>query len=297
MRGAPILRAPISGDADCLGKRCIERDEVTCFLRLALEGVASPCSDRNLTSHALKHIALSWSSKAGISREDQASLGHHADAVRGTDAVYSFDLAIGPVQRLEAVIAQIASGEFTPDAPRSKFWNFPPKPFERAADAPNVVASPNSVLPETGGADPVEEGSDKEPQVSSESASESEAESSSSCEPDKRPRVRALLVPEPQANWHVHLKSRVLHLPYSARLFHCGKAIAATSVWPRMRISTERYARHASGVCRCRAISAQREVYPWRCAALTRQAMCLCEENDVSPTCEMLSHACVTCAL
>ena len=110
VRDSPVLRAPTSGDADCLGKRCIESDEVTCFLRLALEGVASPPNGRNLSSHALKHTALSWSSKAGFSREDQASLGHHADAVRGTDAVYSLEPASGPVQRLEAIIAQIASG-------------------------------------------------------------------------------------------------------------------------------------------------------------------------------------------
>ena len=81
----------------------------------------------------------------------------------------------------------------------------------------------------------MEEGPDKEvlesqyPPVSSESASESEAESSSGSElpPDKRPRVRALVVPEPQANWRVHLKSCVLHMPYGAKLFQCGKAIAA----------------------------------------------------------------------
>ena len=65
--------------------------------------------------------------------------------------------------------------------------------------------------------------------MSSESASESDAESSSGSEspPDKKPRVRALMVPELQANWHVHLKSRVLHMPYGAKLFQCGKAIAA----------------------------------------------------------------------
>ena len=60
---------------------------------------------------------------------------------------------------------------------------------------------------------PVDEGSDKEvlesqyPHMSSESASESDAESSSGSEspPDKRPRVRALMVPEPQANWRARL--------------------------------------------------------------------------------------------
>ena len=55
-----------------------------------------------------------------------STLSHHVDAVRGMDAVYSFNLAIGPVQRIPLSFLQF--GPFCehpygmyPDASSSRF--------------------------------------------------------------------------------------------------------------------------------------------------------------------------------
>ena len=74
-----------------------------------------------------------------MTKEDQCVLGHHSDSVRGTEAVYSYELSIGAVQRFEVLLHYIASGEFVPDEPRSKFWKFPPVPCVPGRTQPRPV--------------------------------------------------------------------------------------------------------------------------------------------------------------
>ena len=120
----PFL-SPYRRDGD-LASRSITTGEVTSFLQLFLSFKGFDVGNRQITSHSLKHTGLSWVGKYGMTKEDQCVLGHHSDSVRGTEAVYSYDLSIGAVQRFEVLLHYIASGEFVPDEPRSKFWKFPP---------------------------------------------------------------------------------------------------------------------------------------------------------------------------
>lgn len=50
----------------------------------------------NEESHSLKAATLSWLAKAEVPREHRRLLGRHSDAVTGSDAVYSHDLAYAP---------------------------------------------------------------------------------------------------------------------------------------------------------------------------------------------------------
>ena len=131
----PFL-SPYKRDGD-LASRPITTGEVTTFLQLFLS--SKGVGDRQITSHSLKHTGLSWVGKYGMTKEDQCVLGHHSDSVRGTEAVYSYDLSIGAVQRFELLLRYIASGEFVPDEPRSKFWKFPPVQRVPEPATPNEV--------------------------------------------------------------------------------------------------------------------------------------------------------------
>ena len=123
------------------------RGEVSTFLQLFLASKGFNVGERKITSHSLKHTGLSWVGKYGMSKEDQCILGHHSDSVRGTEAVYSYDLSIGSVQRFEVLLHYIASGEFVPDEPRSKFWKFPPAECVPEPATPAVLGS-DERLPE-----------------------------------------------------------------------------------------------------------------------------------------------------
>ena len=98
-----LMSPPHPGSAGKALRRPLDTDEVTAFLQHCLfRSGASELRGRKITSHSMKRTLLSVASKFGMSREDRSSLGHHADVVAGADAVYAFDLAIGPAQRLRA---------------------------------------------------------------------------------------------------------------------------------------------------------------------------------------------------
>ena len=232
-----------------LARRPITTSEVSTFLQLFLASKGFAVGERKITSHSLKHTGLSWVGKYGMSKEDQCILGHHSDSVRGTEAVYSYDLSIGSVQRFEVLLHYIASGEFVPDEPRSKFWKFPPKesvpepatPGKRGPDErlPEVVAfldatpplgglSPSpSFAQEVCEDEPTSEASVSEGRGSSSSSSDS---SSTSVPSRKKLKVDPALRQEmlsSQGRWVVHVKSGMLHLKYGERLLSCGRAISA----------------------------------------------------------------------
>ena len=136
----PFLR-PFSRGGD-LARRPVTTGEISTFLQFFLSSRGFPIGNRKITSHSLKHTGLSWVGKYGMTKEDQCILGHHSDSVRGTEAVYSYDLSIGSVQRFEVLLRYISSGEFVPDEPRSKFWKFPPA--EPVLSNPEPVREPQT---------------------------------------------------------------------------------------------------------------------------------------------------------
>ena len=229
-----------------LARRPITTGEVSTFLQLFLASKGFVVGERKITSHSLKHTGLSWVGKYGMSKEDQCILGHHSDSVRGTEAVYSYDLSIGSVQRFEVLLHYIASGEFVPDEPRSKFWKFPPAervpepatPAGRGSD--DRLPEVGDFLEATGGLSPspsfAQEACDDVP-MSEASVSEGRCSSSSSSDSSSTPvPTRKKLKVDPalrqevqssQGRWVVHAKSGMLHLKYGERLLSCGRAISS----------------------------------------------------------------------
>ena len=243
----PFL-SPYTRDGS-IASRPITTGEVSSFLQLILASKGFDVGDRKVTSHSLKHTGLSWVGKYGMTKEDQCVLGHHGDSIRGTEAVYSYDLSIGAVQRFEVMLHYIASGEFIPDEARSRFWKFPPgeyvpepatPPGAKAAEQlpevdalfeatpPAIVASPGpSPERESVEASPT---SNAPSQVGSCSSSSS-SESSSSALPSRKrlkgdPASRAA-VRGSQGRWVAHVKSGMLHLKYGERVLCCGRAVSS----------------------------------------------------------------------
>ena len=233
----------------CLASRPISTGEVSTFLQLFLASKGFAVGDRKITSHSLKHTGLSWVGKYGMSKEDQCILGHHSDSVRGTEAVYSYDLSIGSVQRFEVLLHYIASGEFVPDEPRSKFWKFPPSggipepATPAAARTPEHLSEAEALCEVTpparvacaspsnaGEANDASTTSDASAPEESGSSSSSSGSSSSSKPSKKRfkgdPTTR-IVVMNSNGNWVTHVKSGMLHLKYGARMLCCGRALSS----------------------------------------------------------------------
>ena len=235
----PLL-SPYRRDG-ALASRPVTTGEVSTFLQIFLTSKGFNVESRQVTSHSLKHTHLSWVGKYGMTKEDQCVLGHHSDSVRGTEAVYSYDLSIGAVQRFEVLLRYIATGEFVPDEPRSKFWKFPPvervpepaTPSEanvsaRLPEAPVRAASPSP----SGAHEPCEAESTSDASAPENSCSSSSS-SDSSCAPlPSRKKLKgdpALRneVQNSQGRWVVHVKSGMLHLKYGERMLSCGRAISS----------------------------------------------------------------------
>ena len=119
----PLLRPPADEGCTELQSRPLGSDETSDLLRgiLGLQRIGQP-GDAQVSSHSLKATALSWAAKFGMDRELRLTLGRHASAVQGSDAVYSRDLAVGPVRALQDLIDAIHDGSFCPDAARSGYF-------------------------------------------------------------------------------------------------------------------------------------------------------------------------------
>ena len=126
----PLLRPP-SQQGPFLCKRGVTTTEIGKLLR-GLVGetidVANP-HEPHLSAHSLKATGLAWAARYGMSWPDRAILGRHQSHTNETIAIYSRDLAVGPVTRFAEVVAAIRKGSFfCPDAERSKYFPFPPLP-------------------------------------------------------------------------------------------------------------------------------------------------------------------------
>lgn len=89
-----------------------------------------------------------------MAAQDKSILGRHVSAYADSSAVYTRDLSIGAVSRLQDVILQIYRGEFLPDAPRSGYYPVAAPVFEEPCNAASEVVK---VEDDAIGPEPVEE--------------------------------------------------------------------------------------------------------------------------------------------
>ncbi|CAE7248599.1 unnamed protein product [Symbiodinium sp. CCMP2592] len=230
--GGPLFRPPRSFDSLSLCRRSITSDEVSVFVRLLL-GLSrdAPSEGDRVTSHSMKRTCLSWASKAGFDRLTRSCLGRHAYATEGTEAIYSVELSLPHVQKLEALIKFIVNGSFAPDASRALMWAFPPPAAEIASPGHFTVPVETSSVPladERSGAMEPDSG-DEGQSSSSTSSSSSSSESDSDGEPEGSPmkRRRAACADdkrvEPEGGWVVHRRSHILHRVYRDKILMCGR--------------------------------------------------------------------------
>ena len=124
----PLLPAP-SGDAGCFMERGLRSQETSSMLRRFI-GVDDPAvgqTEPTVSSHSLKATTLAWAARFGLSPSSRSLLGRHSSSLHETFAIYSRDLMVGPVMELQAMLDEIAKGEFLPDEPRSGFFKRKPQ--------------------------------------------------------------------------------------------------------------------------------------------------------------------------
>ena len=133
----PLLPAPAGESGAFLG-RSMMSSEVSAMLRSFL-GVSSIGPDENaplFSSHRLKATTLAWAARYGLSPATRSLLGRHTSCLNETFSVYSRDLMVSPVVELQRVIDGIASGNFSPDEQRSRFFG--------AVNVDDVQANPDA---------------------------------------------------------------------------------------------------------------------------------------------------------
>ena len=227
----PLFRPPVDFSADQLCNRSITTEEVSVFIRLLLGlGHGAPAVGPRITSHSLKRTCLAWASKAGFDRLTRSCLGRHAYATEGTEAIYSVELGLPHVQKLETLIRFILKGTFAPDASRALMWAFPPPAAEVSGVAALETgftgkpgAFPSEQLGE-GDAVSGDEGQSASSTSSSSSSSESGSSDSGASPPGKQPR-RAIAEGsrlEAEGGWVVHRRSQILHRVYTVRKCSCA---------------------------------------------------------------------------
>ena len=178
----PLYRPASFDGVPCI--RGISSDECTRFLQVffGVDGTTSK-DESCISSHSLKATCLSWASKHGMDPSDKSILGRHSDSVAGSSAIYSRDLVVRSIMKLQDIIWDIFHGRFVPDSSRRGYFA---EPSEQQPVAPadgfvqvkeekgekqveNVVASSDEEHPR----DEVEDGDSSSSDSSCSSSSES----------------------------------------------------------------------------------------------------------------------------
>ena len=227
----PLFKPPKSFEEIGLCNRSITSGEVSVFLRLLLDLPADPLEEGpKVSSHSLKRTCLSWSSKAGHDRLTRCCLGRHSYATEGTEAIYSVELGLPHVQKLEVLMTFIRQGTFAPDAARARMWAFPPPTAGVVQPAPQVLPDPKPPLPAesdvgpAGNADAPSSSGGEGQSSSSTSDSSSSSDSESSDPPGKRMRSsREQEAVVATGGWVVHRRSQILHRVYHDKVLVCGR--------------------------------------------------------------------------
>eukprot|EP00435_Cladocopium_sp_Y103_P035683 s1901_g9.t1 len=101
----PLLPAPRLDGTFCA--RPLTTSEAAAWLRGLLHGCTHADTFR---SHSMKATILGWCAKAGLDRESRSVLGHHCSALNGSEVVYSRQLQIRALRKLEMILRRIRSG-------------------------------------------------------------------------------------------------------------------------------------------------------------------------------------------
>ena len=251
----PLLRPP-SHEGPYLCGRSVNATEVGRLLRglIGLEIAVADSGSQHVSAHSLKATGLAWSARFGLSWPDRAILGRHQSHTNETVAIYSRDLAVGPVTKFAEMIKSIYLGVFCPDAERSQYFPFPPEP----PAVPSNKEAQDAQLVEPDAAEVVQDFCKQEPGmvlagpqqvvdlISESDSTESESgesciasEESSDGQPlTKRTKFRAADRPNRDSMWFAHRKSGILHLCWNEpsggdadrKMSACGRTITSNYV-------------------------------------------------------------------
>ena len=231
----PLFRPP-SRESSGPGHRGLSSSEVTKLLRLLFEMGDLEQGEARVSSHSLKATMLSWCSKAGVSVYDKSILGRHSSSYNEAQAVYSRDLAIGSVMKLQSIIWQIHRHEFMPDNTRRGYFAETPgvQPAGYDQGAIKVEESDVELVP-LEVAEPADSILEREASESSE-APDTDLESDSEGEVVHRPPkcYRHFAKGPLTGKFVIHRTSRLVHYKDSllapndnekAKALSCGKAL------------------------------------------------------------------------
>ena len=101
----PLMRAP-----DGRGgwyRRALTTEEAANWLRSFVQNL-NP--EVRLRSHSLKCTACIWAAREGFDKETRAALSHHCSAVAGSEVVYSRELQVRPIRKLQMLFKKIRLG-------------------------------------------------------------------------------------------------------------------------------------------------------------------------------------------
>ena len=101
----PLMRAPDGRGGWCL--RALTTEEAANWLRSFVQGL-NP--EMRVRSHSLKCTACIWSAREGFDKETRAALSHHCSAVAGSEVVYSRELQVRPIRKLQMLFKKIRLG-------------------------------------------------------------------------------------------------------------------------------------------------------------------------------------------
>eukprot|EP00435_Cladocopium_sp_Y103_P058135 s605_g20.t1 len=263
----PLLRPP-SHEGPFLCQRGVTSAEIGRLLRglIGLDVEVLNKAVPHVSAHSLKATGLAWSARFGLSWPDRAILGRHQSHTNEAVAIYSRDLAVGPVSRFALMLGSIRQGTFCPDAARSKYFPFPPA-------CPDVTTAEGAVDLNIGSAGPTENAEASACKVevavegnlaseviavdsesdSSESASNGSSIASETEDDDPSPPpLKKGRVMQPSSNasqvggsWVVHKKSGLLHHcvhepsggDANRHMTSCGRTVTAN--YEAMKEATE----------------------------------------------------------
>ena len=106
----PLLPAPKASGGWCM--RPLTTTEAGAWLRNMLRGTKG---FEHIKTHSLK---ATWCCLAGLSKEVRAVLSHHSTALHGSDVIYSRDLQVQPLRKLQMLIKKVRiglAGDIGPD--------------------------------------------------------------------------------------------------------------------------------------------------------------------------------------
>ena len=233
----PIMRPPrADGQGPCV--RGVTSSEITKFLRLLFEANTIGSDELRVSSHSLKATTLSWCAKFGLGPYDKSVLGRHASVYSEAQAVYSRDLAIGSVMKLQKVILEISKQAFAPDNSRRGYF-LESQPGGDAAAVETVKIEDKESEAEETVEVPEEQIVDLDSESSDSSTSKGESDRGDECAPPARKVFRHTLGSGSKGRFVMHKVSKMVHYRDSlvcpermnrSGTLSCGRAMSANYV-------------------------------------------------------------------